>query len=260
VGDRLKSELAAFQPIWKGGYYEGDPLQPVKMSKYGVVNYVSTLHATYLRCIKPYVRAQTVALEIGPGRGAWTRTLLAAREVWALDALSAEHNQTFEFLGHPQNLRYFQVTDFECAMLPENYFDYVFSYGCLCHVSFHGITEYARHLFPKLKSGANGFWLVADYDKYNHCATHLNDYSVWRNLTPPKPKYRPLGWFLRGCERFMNRPKLKAPDADDTPAPARWYHAGTQRTCQMLRETGYQIVDEDVGTCHRDPIIHFVKP
>ena len=39
-------------------------------------------------------------------------------------------------------------------MLPEDYFNYMFSFGCLCHVSFEGISEYAENIFPKLQIGA----------------------------------------------------------------------------------------------------------
>lgn len=69
------------RPLWEGGYYEGDPLDPVGRSSYGAGGYISVLHAVYLTCVRPYVNADTLALELGPGRGAWTRALLPAREV-----------------------------------------------------------------------------------------------------------------------------------------------------------------------------------
>ena len=46
----------------------------------------------------------------------------------------------------------------------------------------------------------------------------------------------------------------------DEPIPGRWYHAGVERTCELLRECGFRIVERDVGTCLRDPIIHFMRP
>lgn len=63
----------SFKALWRGGYYEGDPLDPVGPSSYGQFGYVSGLYLTYLVCIKPYVGPNTTVLEIGPGRGAWTR-------------------------------------------------------------------------------------------------------------------------------------------------------------------------------------------
>ena len=145
MGNKLSDELNSFRGLWKGGYYEGDPLHPIAQSGYGRMNYMSVHHATYLRCIKPYVNENSISLEIGPGRGAWTKTLLPSKEVWVLDALSAEHNSFFKHLGFPKNVKYHQVEDFSCNMLPEDYFTYMFSFGALCHVSFDGINEYAKN-------------------------------------------------------------------------------------------------------------------
>ena len=228
-------------------------------SGYGQLGFMSILHATYLRCIKPYINRHSVALEIGPGRGAWTKALLPSKEIYALDALPAEHNKFFEYLGHPQNVKYFQVKDFECEMLPDSYFDYMFSFGCLCHVSFKGIREYAKNLHPKLKVNSNCFWMVADYEKHNSAISNLDELSIWSALMPKSRKYLPLKWLFM---HLMKKDKLRREpqrDENDEPNGGRWYDAGIGRTCSMLEEVGYQIVDPDVGTCLRDPIIHFTK-
>lgn len=252
---RLMEELESFQQLWQGGYFEGDPLHPISRSSYGDLGYISTLHATYLRCIKPYVRKDTVAVEIGPGRGAWTRAMLSAKEVYALDALPEEHNGFYEYLGYPSHVKYFQVADFRCHMLPENHFDFMFSFGCLCHVSFEGIQEYAVHLFPKLKSGSNCFWMVADYEKYN-CAVEAFDTINVKNAIFRRPQRN----LIQKSIVATRRPPRIDPDKDNHPSPGRWYHAGIQRTCDMLERIGYLVHDPDVGTCLRDPILHFVKP
>lgn len=262
MSEKLSTELKSFQQIWKKGYYEGDPLDVLGRSKLGPLNYMSVLHATYLRCIKPYINSETVALEIGPGRGAWTKSMLAAREVWALDALSAKHNGFFEYLGTPSNVRYFQVSDFSCSMLPDDHFSFLFSYGCLCHVSFEGISQYARNLYPKLKDGCDCFWYVADYEKYNRCLESSSELSVWLRLCPERAQYKPLKWLLSLVNKMewkINRMRSRDIHEDAVPSPGRWYHAGIDRTCNMLKEAGYTILDADVGTICRDPIIHFRK-
>jgi hypothetical protein len=63
-------KIGGFSKIWPGGYFEGDPLDPLSKSSYKSLGWMSVLHATYLRCIKPYINEDTVALEIGAGRGA----------------------------------------------------------------------------------------------------------------------------------------------------------------------------------------------
>ena len=256
----LIDELNSFKDLWIDGYFEGNPLNPMAKSSYGQLGFMSTLHVTYLRCIKPYINSNTVALEIGPGRGAWTKALLPAKEIYALDALPEEHNNFFKYLGHPKHVNYFQIEDFQCRMLPENHFDYMFSFGCLCHVSFDGINEYALNIFSKLKQGSNCFWMIADYDKYNNAVSNLNKLSIWATLMPRSIKHLPFRWFFSHMMKSNIPPRLKM-DADNQPRLAgRWYHAGIERTCSMLENVGYQIIDPDVGTCLRDPIIHFTKP
>lgn len=252
---QLSQELHSFQKLWQNGYFEGDPLHPIARSSYGDLGFMSTLHATFLCCIKPYVQRDTVALEIGPGRGAWTRALLPAKEVYALDALSAEHNGFYDYVGQHEHVKYFQVSNFECRMLPENHFTYMFSFGCLCHVSFEGIEAYARNLYSKLRSGCHCFWLVSDYEKYNKAVSSFSELSVRSALFRRTRKNVFKEWFIN-----RRRPRNIAPDRDNRPQPGRWYHAGTDRTCEMLESIGYSILDPDVGTCHRDPILHFVKP
>jgi len=255
VVDPLKTELQSVQNKWHGGYFEGDPLEPMATSPYQQVGFISILHATYQRCIKPYVTDKTVALEIGPGRGAWTKCLLPAREVYALDALSAEHNGFFQYLGHQTNVKYFQVEDFECEMLPDNHFDYMFSHGCLCHVSFDGVTRYARQIFPKLKSGSNCFWMVGDAEKYNSAYLHRGIWDALSRIVPAQGQ--PLVAQLKQMAGPLHR---VPPDQINQAGPGQWYAAGGARTCAMLKRAGYEIVDPDVGTNVRDPIIHFRKP
>jgi len=50
---REKLEIGLFKDLWHGGYFEGDPLDPMAHSGYGSLGYMSCLHATYLRCIRP---------------------------------------------------------------------------------------------------------------------------------------------------------------------------------------------------------------
>jgi hypothetical protein len=260
--------IASFQSVWKGGYFEGDPLDPMGLSTYGSLGYMSVLHATYLSCIKPYVTPESVVLEIGPGRGAWTKTMLHAREVWCIDALSAEHNGFWEYVGTAPHVHYQQVTDFSCSGLPDDHFTYLFSFGALCHVPFTGISEYLRNLWGKLRPGAHAFIMVADYAKYNHAVSHFEPYSAWRvcDLIQPKKRLKAAFWrravpyFQKTALRYQDNFRLRQPDKDDTPVPARWHDAGTDRTCALLTEIGYEVLDRDVGVLHRDPIIHFRRP
>jgi hypothetical protein len=260
VEHRLKQEIQFFDGLWEGGYYEGDPLDPMGSSRYGVLGYISFLYAIYLTCIKPYINEKSVVCEIGSGRGAWTKTFLKANEIWCLDALSAEHNKFWEYVGKEDNVKYIQVSDFSCNVLPSNKFNYLFSFGCFCHISFEGITEYMKNIYNKLVSGAHCFIMVADYDKHNMAISNKDKYFL--KLFPPKivPFIR---LYLSLSRVFPKANRLRYPylnkDEDKHMRPGRWYHAGIDRTCEMLENLSYEIIEKDVNVCLRDPIIHFTK-
>lgn len=222
---------------WKYGYYEGDPLKEndlaisynkikYKGSTAALINGKSSFHQIYLNCIKPYINQHTNAIEIGPGRGAWTKCMIPANSIYVMDALSAEYNHFWQYVGQEHtNIKYLQVKDFECSDLPDNFFTYLFSFGTLCHVSFDGMSQYAKSLYNKLLPGANCFWMIADYKKFVEATgaeinTTISDWDgKWRG----------------------------------------WYFANIDRTCEMLSDIGYKIISSDVNLNIRDPIIHFQK-
>ncbi|MEW5816789.1 MAG: hypothetical protein AB1798_15515 [Spirochaetota bacterium] len=251
-----------FSEIWHGGYFEGDPLDPMGPSKYRRLGYISLLHAVYQVCIRPYIHPKTIALEIGPGRGAWTKGMLCAREVWCLDAKSRDDNRIDEYLGYPSNLVYHQVHDFSCSMLPDDRFTYLFSFGCLCHVPWDGICQYATNLYGKLKEGAEAFWMVADYEKRNEISRNFYRYDVhFRTL--PSRVFRVLEWWNRWDSGRYWGPDNEPPLDKESDAlqgnPGRWYHSGAARTAEMLRRIGYHVVSEDIGLLPRDALLHFRK-
>lgn len=257
IQQRLYDEIKSFDNVWKGGYFEGEVLDPVGHSTYGPLGYISVLYALYLIAIKQYVSPESVVLEIGPGRGAFTKAILKhdPKEVWCLDAVSAEKNSFFEYIGKNQKVKYFQVEDFSCSMLPEDHFNYFFSFGALCHVSFTGITKYLTNLYPKLKIGAECFIMIADYDKYNACLDNKDKLTIYRHL--PFHKLIILNWKLyKMMFRSMLDLRRSYPESQ-RPAPGRWYHAGIKQTCELLTSLGYLVVSEDIGVNQRDPVIHF---
>jgi len=256
----LTQHFASFESVWQGGFFAGDPLDP-KGSLHGLFSYLPVPYAIVLACIRPYVGADTVALEIGPGRGAYTRALTPAREVWCVDALSAEHNEFWEYVGRQPNVHYLHVSDFSLADVPDGAVDYVFSYDALCHVPFAGIEAYAESMHAKLRPGAQCLWMVADYAKYRRFIAERS--SVASELTSQVG--RP--WLRRLLERVARqvedvqldkyRAHIEAPQGI---GGSMWYDAGTARTVEMLEAHGYRVVEPDVGVDPRSPVVHFVRP
>jgi len=258
----LQSELGSFKNIWHGGFYEGDPLNPY-FGLWGITSFLGVSHALYLGCLKPNVTPSTTVLEIGCGRGAWTRLMLHAKQIYCLDALSVEHNGFYGYVGRHPHVNYFQVQDFSMKEIPVDSIDFSWSYDALYHVSFGGISEYAANLFPRMRQGGHGIWMVADYEKYNGFVNNPMRYCPLDTLLP-RGRYAFLQPFLKLVfqkivKRSIQGVQRKKINEDEIPLPGRWYHAGTKRTCDMLQANGFTVVDADMGFDFRSPIIHFRK-
>ena len=254
------AELRAFKGLWRGGYYEGDPLDPVAPSGYGDLGYISVLHAAYQVCIRPFITPDTVALEIGPGRGTFTRGLVPAREVWCLDALDAEHNQFWEHVGDAarDHVFYHQVNDFSCSVLPDNHFDFIFSFGVFCHITAEGQRAYYRNLFAKAKPGAQAMIMFADFDKFNAAMANV---ARLRTLRVSGSGLRAaLLYNARIVKARLNGQRAVRDKADGDLGPGKFHHISVADTCRALTDYGWEVVNPDVGINLRDPIVHFRKP
>lgn len=227
---RAREETAQFSGLWPGGYFEGDPLNPKGNSSYEQqfnLGFLSTLYVTYLMCIRPYVNEGTVVLEIGPGRGAWTKAMLKhnPKQILALDALPAAYNRFWEYVGTTDSIKYYQVEDASCSVVADQSVNFFFSFGCFCHLSRAVTEEYFKNIYNKMLPNSHGFCMISDYRKYNE--------AVNKNL---------------------------GLDEELTPKPGRWYHIGTDWFVSKLEEIGFCIVQADIQSNLRDPITHFVKP
>ncbi len=255
-----QEELGRFQGLWEGGYFEGDPLDPVGSSLYGELGYISSLHAVYQVCLRPFLNSETVALEIGPGRGAWTKAMLEAKEIWCLDAVSAEKNCFWEYIGehYKSKVNYLQVTDFSCRDLPDDHFDYLFSFGTFCHISWEGQCEYYRNLLPKMKPWGVGMVMFTDQQKYNSAIRRLNQLRVRRVGPDPimsclSDAANYLRSFRNGANALNNLKWVEMPESEI------WHYGGIERTCNFLESIGWEVLEPDIGLIHRDPIVYFRK-
>jgi hypothetical protein len=258
--DRAKSELRKFSKIWRGGYLEGNPLDRMTKSSYGRYGYNSVLYTVYLTCIKPFIKADTAVLEIGPGRGAWTKAILERnpKSVVVVDAAPSEHTGFWEYVGHDPRVTYCVVSDFTLSDVAPDSIDYFFSYGVFCHIPPDLSAEYIYNLFAKMRKGAHGFLMIADHDKYNRAAAQPREISLRRALIGGM---RPLRMMYDVMDKLLPQKNLKPirEGLGTMYPPLLFHHFAVDDACDVLRRAGFAIVEADMEVNSRDPMIHFVK-
>ncbi|HEX8414705.1 MAG TPA: class I SAM-dependent methyltransferase [Sphingomicrobium sp.] len=256
----LQSQLSSFQTIWKGGYYGGDPRHPTQCTEYGPLMLISSHYAIVKTLIEPNVRSGSRVLEIGPGRGGWTRAFKDATEIYCLDALSAEHNSFWNLVGevNRDRIKYFQVRDAKLTECPDDAFDFLFSFGAFCHMPQEIREDYFRNMFGKAKSGAVGVFMFADFDKFNVAYTDL---SQTRTTSLTLLGLRAMIRWYGGRLLSNFRKSEGLLDKNDTEArPGRFFHGGIRETSAFLEQVGWEVLSPDIGLNLRDPIVVFRKP
>ncbi len=262
--------LQGFKHAFRGGYLEGNPLDPMTASTYGIYGYNSMLYTIYSACIRPYITSDTAVLEIGPGRGAWSKAFLHrnCRKLYAVEVADAEHTHFWEYVGEDPRAEYIVVNDLSLSGVPDDSIDFFFSFGVFCHLKPEMCQEYLHSIHRTMKRASRGFLMIADFDKYERCRALADRLSIGRFLgeqrrkvwIPSKLGYLLVWRFFR--ERMDLEPVSKSRDKNLWTADGEfgWYHWGIERACEAMARTGFEIVEPDVEVCPRDPIIHFRKP
>ena len=233
TNEELSDEIGSFKDLWKGG-------TTLAKNGWDCVAKQRDINSIYEICIEPYVNDESNVLEIGCNGGGWTRRMLQAKTVTCFDALSAKHTGFWNNISVNQtNVKYHHVNDFNCNELEDNSIDYVFSYDVFCHISYSGTKAYLENLYKKLTNGTNLFIMIADIDKYKDLAGLHS---------------------LRKRAGFKTIQEL-VDDYDGEAKNGRWFFYGIDRFCDLLNDSGYQLVNRDVmgDKDPRSPTIHFKK-
>lgn len=261
------SFLLAFKNAFPGGYFEGSTLDPMAPSSYGVYGYNSVLYTIYSACIRPYVTPQTTVLEIGPGRGAWSKAILHrnCRKLYAVDVADATHTRFWEYVGKDLRVEYIAAEDLSLPGVPDESIDFLFSFGVFCHLKPEMCEEYLSSMHRKMRSGGRGFLMIADFDKYEACRANAERTSLLRFFAGQSRKvWLPAKFgYLLAWRWFRQKidlePVSKSREQNLWIGDFGWYHWGVDRACVAMQRVGFEIIDSDVEVCHRDPVIHFRK-
>ncbi|MDN5940327.1 MAG: class I SAM-dependent methyltransferase, partial [Nitrospira sp.] len=118
------------------------------------------------KAILPHLRTDSKVLELGPGRGSWSRAILTTISQGELHTVDFQDvSQWLDPKSFSGRLVCHQVQDNTFAEIPENYFDFFWSFGVLCHNEEHSIAEILLHARRKMKKGALSVHQYGDWNK-----------------------------------------------------------------------------------------------
>jgi hypothetical protein len=182
----------------------------------------------FFRAIVPYIKPDSVILELGPGKGSWTRAMLEYIPNGALHAVDFQDVRPWlKPERYSGRLICHRVNDNSFSGLPDNQFDFFWSFGVLCHNNIDNIRLILRNALPKMKSGG--------------MAAHM--YGDWEKLTA-------YGWKRGGVPiDFQNR-------LDDE---IWWPRNSKKMMSSAATEAGWKVIESDLNLVKRDSIILLKK-
>lgn len=155
----------------------------------------------FLKAVLPYIKTNSVVLELGPGKGSWSRAIL---EHIPNGELHTVDFQNVEKWLKPENYngRLF------CHKIEDNsyysnfkndQFDFFWSFGVLCHNNVEQIEEILRNVLPKMKLGGIAVHQYADWEK-------LEKYGWEKGGVPLEFKNQPDDeiWWPRNTRTTMS--------------------------------------------------------
>ncbi len=214
------------------GYDSGDVLSwfPDKIRREEERRCGGSYRKVFRKAIRPYLKPDSRVLELGPGKGAWSRALL--RFLTAGQLHTVDFQDTAKWLEpnkYGGRLLCHQIDrNADFSFLADNYFDVVWSFGVLCHNNVSSISEVLANSLPKVKPGAYA----------------IHEYGDWEKLE----RY---GWQKGGVPL----------DFKSKPDDEIWWPRNNQATmADLAHESGWQVITPDLDLVRRDSIIVLRRP
>lgn len=140
----IEPTKSAFQSTWPGGYTENFVVyEAVTGGKESEI---------VAACLAPFYNPAGVALEIGCGTGFWIENYLLPNFaiVIGLDVIPREWVKP-----NADNFRYIEAPscNYECFGVGGGAVDFVWSFGCFCHLPIPAIEQYLKSTMRVLKPG-----------------------------------------------------------------------------------------------------------
>jgi phospholipid N-methyltransferase len=157
------------------GYDSGDVLAPVadpiRAAEERAIG--GSYFEVVQRAIVPYVKRDSRVLEVGPGKGSWTRALLSCAPegiVHTVDFLDV--TPWLQPARYGGRLICHQVADNSFDAVPREYFDFLWSFGVLCHTNVEHIAEILIRTLPAMQAGGIAVHQYGDWTKLDAHGWH----------------------------------------------------------------------------------------
>ncbi len=183
----------------------------------------------FAKAIIPYIKPDSIVLELGAGAGSWSRAILSAIPNGFLHATDLQDiTQWLSPEQFPGRLQCHQVSDNDFSSIEENTIDFFWSFGVLCHNNKEHIHQILQNSISKLKPGAYSAHQYGDWDK-------LETFG-WQNTIIPK-RFKQLNdndiWWPRNDPVSM---------------------------VNIAKQSGWMVHQADMDLLKRDSIILLQKP
>jgi len=132
--------------------------------EWGDPNKIDPLRYIKDHFLLPYFDSSSKIIEIGPGGGRWTRYMLKASKVFAVDFYQPVLNELAKNYNLP-NIKFIKNNGSDFPNIKENSIDLIFSFGTFVHLDIEIIQEYLNNIKPLLKSSSNVIIQYSDKTK-----------------------------------------------------------------------------------------------
>lgn len=183
----------------------------------------------FKKALQPHLLPDAKVLELGPGKGSWSRAIL--RHIPEGELHTVDFQDVTPWLkpgDYSGRLICHRVQDNSFDGLPDGYFDVFWSFGVLCHNEASSIREILNRARSKMKPGA--------------IAVH--QYGNWEKLET-------FGWDRGGVPQ-----EFKSKTDEEI-----WWPRNDQRLMSKLAiEAGWEVLSADLDLLQRDSLILLRNP
>lgn len=183
----------------------------------------------FLDAVAPHVKPGCSILELGPGKGSWTRAFLRFSEDCSVQTVDFQDvTQWLRPESWNGRLRCHRVTDSSFSCIEPGSIDLFFSFGVLCHNNRENIEAILRSTLSRMKPGG-----IA-----------IHQHGDWRKLDA-------FGWENGGVPReFQTKP-------DDE---IWWPRNDGESMEKIALAAGWEVVARDLGYIRRDGFMMLRAP